>query len=740
MFPVVLGRIRRSDVVVLCIAVALGLSGMAWLWKKSSTGKPGESSARLTGSASCEGCHPTQYSQWLESNHRHAMEIPSTATVLGDFNNTEFRYFGRTTRFFKDGNSFRITTDNQQGQPESFTIAYTLGYKPLQQYLVDIGGGRIQVLPFAWDTRGRKDGGQVWFSLYPKENVTPDNPLFWTRPMQNWNHMCGDCHTTGFSKNFSDRSNTFASRWNETANGCESCHGAGSTHVEARKISKTKTADDSSVSVLKTQKAQIDQCGACHARRVRLRETSSRERMLETMLETWRPQLPQDGLYFVDGQIREEVFEIGSFLQSKMAAKSVRCTDCHDPHTARLKAEGNALCTQCHAIENFDSEEHYFHKPGTTGAQCVSCHMPARTYMIVDPRRDHRLAVPRPDLSDSLATPNACTGCHTDRSNSWAAESIRKQVSKSRGVDYVPGKTWGMAAHDAIQQRRPAVEVLNEMWANSASTTGNPISKATVLASLKTITPESLEILALQRSSKEPLVGLGVVEAIGKIPLSQRAPLLIDLLRDSSLAIRLEVASLLAGTDRTTLSGEQRQSLDAALAEYRKWLERDADRAETQAALAALQAAEGDVGSAQASFQKALQRDDTSLTVLLNYADFYRAQSNDTAAEPLLRRAATLYPDSASVHFALGLLRVRQKRTIEAVPELALAARLSPDDSHFAYVYAVSLYTTGEKGAALSVLDKALRRFPANAEILSALQAYCGEQRSPVCSGIDSKK
>ena len=204
MFPVVLERIRRSAVVVLCIAVALGLAATTWLWKKSSSGKPGESSARLTGSASCEGCHPTQYSQWLESNHRHAMEIPSTATVLGDFNNTEFRYFGRTTRFFKDGNFFRITTDNQQGQPETFTIAYTLGYKPLQQYLVDIGGGRIQVLPFAWDTRERKDGGQRWFHLYPKENVTPDSPLFWTRPMQNWNHMCGDCHTTGFSKNFSD--------------------------------------------------------------------------------------------------------------------------------------------------------------------------------------------------------------------------------------------------------------------------------------------------------------------------------------------------------------------------------------------------------------------------------------------------------------------------------------------------------------------------------------------------------
>jgi len=268
----------------------------------------------------------------------------------------------------------------------------------------------------------------------------------------------------------------------------------------------------------------------------------------------------------------------------------------------------------------------------------------------------------------------------------------------------------------------------------------NPISLAAILASLKTLRPESLAMLASQGSAKEPLVRLGAVEAIGRIPFPQRVPLLVDRLRDSSFAIRLEAASLLAGTDRGALAVEQRESLDAAVAEYRKWLEKDADRSEAMAALAALQAAEGDANSAKASLEIALQRDETSLTVLLNTADFYRSQNNDAAAEPLLNRASTLYPDSASVHFALGLLRVRQKRTQEAVPELARAASLSPNDSHFAYVYAVSLYTSGQRIAALSVLNNARTRFPANVEISSAMQAYCAELRSPVCSGIDLKK
>ena len=51
--------------------------------------------------------------------------------------------------------------------------------------------------------------------------------------------------------------------------------------------------------------------------------------------------------------------------------------------------------------------------------------MPARTYMVVDPRRDHSLRVPRPDLSAALGTPNACTGCHRDRPAQWAADRVK---------------------------------------------------------------------------------------------------------------------------------------------------------------------------------------------------------------------------------------------------------------------------------------------------------------------------
>jgi predicted CXXCH cytochrome family protein len=709
------GWARRPALLVLLAAV-IGVAAAVWYWWPSHAPSP----AHFVGSASCKTCHPSQYSQWLESNHRHAMELSSAQTVLGDFNDANFRYFGRTTRFYKEGESFRVTTENQQGESQTFSVVYTLGYRPLQQYLVDLGDGRLQALPFAWDTRDRRDGGQRWFHLYPKEDVTAGNPLFWTRSLQNWNHMCGDCHTTGFTKNFAD--GKFESRWSETGNGCESCHGAGSAHIEARQSAQSDTRMEAAVGALRKQQGQIDQCGACHARRIRLSDAASHEGV-ETMLETWRPQLPQDGLYFVDGQIRDEVFEIGSFLQSRMAAEGVLCTDCHDPHTARLKAEGNALCTQCHAAETFDSTRHHFHMPGTPGAQCVQCHMPARTYMVVDPRRDHRFAIPRPDLSDSLDTPNPCVDCHTGRSNSWAAEAVRKEVTARKGSQNLP-ETWGTTAWQLIHEQTAATESLRRLFANPSIPS---IAKATAFASIRTLTPESLAVVQSQLSAGDPLIRLGAFQVAAALPL-KGTPFLIDRAQDPSRAVRLEVARLLVGADRNSLNAAQRDNVAAAIAEYREWLSRDTDRAEALTALAGLQVAEGDVVSARTSFEKALQRDDTALVTLLNFADFHRARGNDAEAETLLTRAVGLYPDSAEAHLALGLLRVRQKRTAEAIPEMARAAEIAPGNSNYAYVYAVALYSAGQIDAAFSALEKARARFPANTQIQNAIQAYCANQ------------
>ena len=157
---------------------------------------------------------------------------------------------------------------------------------------------------------------------------------------------------------------------------------------------------------------EVEMCGRCHARRGQFSDDYVHGRPLG---DTHRVALLEDRLYHPDGQIRDEVYEYGSFLQSKMFHRGVTCSDCHDPHSLKLRAPGYQVCLGCHAAHKYAAPTHHFHQPGSRGADCIGCHMPTTTYMVVDPRHDHSLRVPRPDLSVKLGVPNACTRCHAGR-------------------------------------------------------------------------------------------------------------------------------------------------------------------------------------------------------------------------------------------------------------------------------------------------------------------------------------
>lgn len=538
--------------------------------------------------------------------------------------------------------------------------------------------------------------------------------------------MCGECHTTNYAKAFSDEENRFHTTWSELGNGCESCHGAGSLHVQVMGGRAAGAAGSGDVHILgvRDQAGQLEQCGACHGRRVRLHEGAHRESLHDTFV----PELLLEGLYFTDGQIRDEVFELGSFLQSKMAAHGVTCTNCHDPHTARPKAEGNSLCAQCHEPSRFDTAEHHFHRAGTAGAQCTSCHMPARTYMVVDPRHDHRLAIPRPDLSDFLGTPNPCTGCHGERSNAWAAAVIRDH-GLARGKPPPASATFGTVLAGARGEQPGSAGAV-------AALLGEPfvggIAKATALATLRPalrrdLSPEARALIEAQLRSDDPWLRLGSVQALRDVPLTTRAPLLLRHLNDTSRAVRLAIAPLLAGLDASGLAAGTQRDLAAVFSEYERWAATNADRAESLVELANFHRARGDHGAARATYEKALERDETSLVALLNFADFLRSAQDDLAAERLLRRACALYPDSPDAHFAWGLHLVRTRRTALAVAELERAAELAPDNSHYVYVSAVASYSNGNIESALASLRRARARFPENAPLRAALEAYCAK-------------
>jgi predicted CXXCH cytochrome family protein len=391
-------------------------------------------------------------------------------SVLGTFNKAKFSYAGLTSTFFKRDEKFFVNTDGPDGKLRDYEIKYTFGVMPLQQYLIEFPDGRLQALSIAWDSRPKKDGGQRWFHLYPNQRITYDDELHWTRPSQNWNFMCADCHSTDVRKNYDPATDKFQTRWAEISVGCEACHGPGSNHAawaksespplqkggkggfesagkiplnppfpkgdasskelavqltERRGIAWTQNAatGNSGRSQPRAADREIEVCAQCHARRGQIGEGYQAGK---PFLDHYRPALLTPPLYHSDGQQRGEVYNWGSFLQSKMYASGVTCSDCHNPHSGKLRAEGNTLCATCHLPSKYDTTSHHHHKPASAGASCVGCHMPTTTYMVVDPRHDHSLRIPRPDLSVKFATPNACNGCHANRDARWAATQVNQ--------------------------------------------------------------------------------------------------------------------------------------------------------------------------------------------------------------------------------------------------------------------------------------------------------------------------
>ena len=279
-------------------------------------------------------------------------------------------------------------------------------------------------------------------------------------------------------------------------------------------------------------------------------------------MDTHLPATLPRGLYHADGQIQDEVYEYGSFRQSKMFHQGVTCSDCHNPHSLKLKAKGSTVCMQCHAAVKYTAPAHHHHKAGSAGSDCLACHMPTKTYMGVDVRHDHSFRVPRPDQSVSLGTPNACTACHTDKPASWAAAAVRGWLGRdARGFQtFAP-------ALAAARASAPNAE------AGLLALLDDPLQPAVVRATAAEelgawLSPVSVQALARALNDPDPLVRGGALAGIASLPLEQRWQLAAPLLHDDVRALRIEAAGQLAGVPADRMTPEQRADMERASAEF----------------------------------------------------------------------------------------------------------------------------------------------------------------------------
>jgi tetratricopeptide (TPR) repeat protein len=685
--------------------------------------------ASFAGSQKCAECHKIQYDHWKGSHHDLAMDIASDETVLGNFDNVTYQYFGSESRFYRKNGEFWVQTQGPKGRMGDYQIKYVFGVNPLQQYLIPFPGGRLQCLPIAWDAIRNR-----WYHLNPEAPVHFDDWLYWTNAGQNWNGMCAECHSTNLKKNYDAVTDTYRTTWSEIDVGCEACHGPGSRHVawaELPAMARPQnyknyelTIDTGSLSA----RDQVERCAPCHSRRAILGDYTHHEKDL---LDSLLPTLLNDGLYYPDGQILDEVYVYGSFTQSKMYHRDVRCSDCHDVHRVKPLRRGNALCLQCHRAAVYDSREHHFHKgvgdSGApikdrhgavlfevgSGAQCAQCHMPGRVYMGIDYRPDHSFRVPRPDLSIQLNTPNACNRCHWAKSAQWADQVITQWYGPGRDRHY------GSILAAGRQQQIDAGDDLIKL-------AGDPlypvIVRATALSLLRHYpSEESRNAISAAVADPEPLIRHAALNQFAMVAPDRRIKLLSGMLYDSVRAVRMEAANQMSVIGSYELSPDIRKVYQVAIMDYQNAMTYSADFSFGRFNLGNLFNNQNQTDRAMEQYQAAIKIDTNFYPAKVNLAMLHNGNGDKEKAEQLFREALDVRQDLYEVHYSLGLLLAEEKRYREAAQHLGAAAGGMPRYERAHYNAGQLWDYLGDVDKAQKALERAHKLNSQNSDYLKAL-------------------
>lgn len=658
----------------------------------------------FVGDQHCQSCHNKEWDAWKDSHHYLAMAEASEETVLGDFNNVTFSKGYDNYRFYRDEDRFMVEAPGPDGEQGTYEVTYTFGWEPLQQYLVDFGKGKLQALHASWDTEQER-----WFVLYPDEDIQPDDWLHWTGGAMNWNTMCADCHSTNLRQNYIAEADSFDTQWSSINVSCEACHGPGHDHVtfmesdESSDASVERIRHDLILTRSATQTEEINTCAPCHSLRQGLTGTYVHGK---EFYNHYDPSLPHPHLYYPDGQILDEVFEYGSFLQSKMfVEEGVRCTDCHDPHTVQLKANvaDNALCMQCHE-PRYNTIDHHFHQVNTEAAQCISCHMPGKYYMEIDFRRDHSFRVPRPDLSKQFGTPNACNDCHSDQSAEWAAEAVEGWYGDER--EYHFSETLVKADAQGPDAGRDLMQLI-------ADTTQPEIARATAIWFLgqfpdRHSDDHSLNTLREALHSESPLIRKSAANILDHYPTEIKQSLLTVALGDPVRTVRLSAARGLAEFSSDDFEGEYQNQFRVALTEYQEYLDFNQYFPQGQMSRGQFYEKQGDTEKAIEAYHVALEKDPMFNPARLNLAYLYNSRGQNERAKELLETVVSQEPEYGEAYYSLALILAEDGLLQESLDYFEQASQLLPENSRVLYNHAIALQTLERRDEAEQVYLQAI--------------------------------
>jgi predicted CXXCH cytochrome family protein len=663
-----------------------------------------------TGNASCQSCHQQEHAQWLTSHHFMAMQPANDSTVLGNFNDAVFTADGVTSRFFKKNGKFFINTQSETGANVDYEVKYIFGFTPLQQYLVEFAGGHMQVPRVSWDTKAKK-----WFHQYAGDKIPAGDWLHWTGNAQNWNTMCASCHSTNVQKGYNPETDTYHTTYNDINVSCESCHGPGKNHIDYINGEEYKKGHKKPGSLLmlykeQGQMAEVNMCGYCHARRVDLTGNvlPGNELMQDLIAE-----LPTTEFFYADGQMNDEDYNYTSFLQSKMFHRGVKCTNCHNPHSGKLRNEGPLVCAQCHNQQQYEAPSHTLHAVNTTGVNCVTCHMPSKMYMGNDLRHDHSFRIPRPDLTAKYGTPNTCNACHKDKSAQWAADEIAKGYGKPPAYhfseDLIPGSRLdaGSVAHlGRLMGDTGAPDIVRAAAVRYYSQISSIQRGATLLAYL---------------TDTSAMVRYASTRALAGLPSSNWKDAVAPLLADPVRAVRIAAADLFVGLPSSELPAGNYEAYTKAKQELDKFTLYPTDFAMGNLQAGDYYRRQNDLAMAEKFYRRAVAKDSQMVNARVNLASTLNATGRNQEALAQLVQASRIQPQNDHVFYTMGLLYAEMKNLPAAEEALKKAFTINKYNIRSQYNYGLLLQQSGKAAAAEKVYLAALKTEPQNGDLLNAI-------------------
>jgi tetratricopeptide (TPR) repeat protein len=721
-----------TTIIVLLIPISIVIHSPSTTYEKKQ--------ADFVGGKECISCHQQEYNLWKGSDHDQAMMIANDSTVLGDFNNVEVKFRDKINKFYKRDGKFFVYTEGIGGEMQEFEIKYTFGVRPLQQYLIPFEKGRYQCLPIAWDT-----DKQRWFDMagmvYSAEELKPDSWFYWTNQSQNWNGMCAECHSTYLQKNYNLQTDSYNTTWSDINVNCEACHGPGSEHLDWAKLPEGSRSYDGNLGlVLKTRnttsKQYIEACAPCHSRRTSLGTDDHRS---NNYYNNYRPQLVTPPLYFSDGQILDEVYVFGSFTQSKMYMHDVRCNDCHDSHSLKLKFDGNALCTQCHRAEEYDTYQHHFHKyanqkgepvknkfgdvvPVGEGAQCKSCHMPARYYMGVDYRRDHSFRIPRPDLSIKYDIPNTCNDCHSDKSFQWSEDYIKKYYGERKKF------TYGTVLSDGFLRKENADTSLIHLITNDLYP---EIVRATAIQYLNAFpNMTTWELTKSMLDNPEPIIREAAINSFNANNVEDFVNTLSPVLNDPEKIVRFAAANRLFELNKDYFTDSLYSKINEVMDEYYQAILYTADFPSGRFNLANYFSRKGDYSKAVQYYEDAIKIDNQFYPAKSNLALLYYSQGKLDEAENLFLDLIKNHQEYTEGFYYLGLLYAEEKQFKESANYLEKALKQKNPNPRVYYNLGLVYQQLNENKKAESTLLEGNKLQPYNFDLVYALSNYYLKQKN----------